>query len=137
MVGAIHFIGLVGLAFVTLGVIVRCSARPTLKRVGLAGLASVACLAGGLAFAHGCDAGTPLTQWAIPVACMVLAILLVRESTTRIALVVASALVLVALSAHYTEVVHGRAWVGDPASMTVEGQVTEEWHTPLTRLWRR
>lgn len=44
---------------------------------------------------------------------------------------------MIGLSSHYSDVVHGAEWVGNPDSFTLSRTATSEWHTFLTGLYHR
>jgi hypothetical protein len=138
MAGPLHFVGLVGLVAITGIAVARGFSRPTWKRGGAAALAALAsstlvCL--GL---HGCDAGQPLVQWAAPALCLVVCILFVGDPRARLGLAAGAVAVMLGLTIHYLSVVHGSDWIGNPRSHALgEQRGIAEWHTPVTRLWRR
>jgi hypothetical protein len=92
---------------------------------------------------HHCDEGHPLQQWLIPAACIAFAIACVRDRRRRLGLVAGLVLVSLALTLHYTALVHGPTYIGRSTpswSMTEThpGRLPEQtWHTPLTGLYRR
>lgn len=138
MAGTLHFGALIGLVALTGVVLVRGMARPTWKRVVvglLAGLGSTLVLALGL---HGCDAGQPLMQWALPALCLVAAVLFVGDRRARAGLVAGAVTVMLGLGLHYVSAVHGPTWIGNPHARVLAGRAgLAEWHTSVTGLWRR
>ncbi len=83
--------------------------------------------------------GQPLSQWAIPGACTVAALMLVRHPGLRRVLAVASIVLGFVLSFHYSAEVQGPTWVGlaSPDPRYRVGPVQPEWHSWLTGLYRR
>ena len=116
MVGNLHALMLIALPLLTL---LACAAggRPDRPRqrtsVLLGGVLILIVLAGSLS-AHGCNAGQPVMQWGIPGVCLLATVLWVHNQRLAGALAVASALAMFGLSFHYSEVVHGPIYVGDP-----------------------
>lgn len=137
MAGAFHFLAMTTLTVATAVAIVRGFGRPTWGRAGAAAAAGFGSLFVGLLFLHGCDTGAPLTQWAVGAGCALASILFVGDRRARLGLALGSLLVMAGLAWHYTAIVHGADWVGNPASFTLDGPATAEWHTWLTRLWAR
>lgn len=137
MAGAFHFVAMAILALATAATLSRSFGRPTWKRLGAAALVGVAGLFGGALFLHACDAGAPLTSWALGTGCAILAVLFVREPRARAVLAIGALLVMLGLGAHYTALVHGDAWIGNPASMNLAAPARAEWHTWATLLWAR
>lgn len=137
MAGTLHFVAMVTLGVATAVAVSRSFGRPTGKRLLAAALVGLASLLSGALFVHGCDAGFPLAQWAIGAGAAVVAVLFVRHARLRLALAIGGFATMLVLGLHYTALVHGDAWVGNPSSMALEAPARAEWHTSLTRLWAR
>ncbi|MBX3247944.1 MAG: hypothetical protein KF901_12260 [Myxococcales bacterium] len=138
MIGTLHALGILFTVVAALGCAIRWPARPTWRRGLASALVVVLGVMVGLLSLHGCDAGSPLTQWLVPTLAAVAAVLFCGARRPRVVVVAASVGVAVALSLHFNVAVHGPAWIGNPDARSLEGAgVFAEWHTPLTGLWRR
>lgn len=115
MVGNLHALALIGLPIVTLAACVKYRGRgqPSERALLEALMACVLVLVmGGLTF-HSCRAGQPLMQCLIPGACVVIAVAGVRVPKARYALAAFIFVMMLALCSHYSDIVHGPAYVGE------------------------
>ncbi len=137
MAGTVYAIGLTLMVVATAVVSWRCYEKPGLPRFVFAVLGAVLILLGAAVSLHGCDAGQPLMQWALPMCCLMMATLLVGPPRIAIVIALLAGATAVLGSFHYASVVHGPDWVGNEESKTLNSPASSEWHTPISGLYRR
>jgi hypothetical protein len=134
----IHFVLILGSVVLAGALTGRYTAPLSLRRALWCLPALLVPLVAMTAGLHRCDAGAPLSQWLVPSMGLFAVILFVEAPKQRWMGAGALAAIALGLSFHYAAVVHGATWVGNPDSQELEGAAAHpEWHTAVTRLYRR
>lgn len=121
MAGNINAIGLIVVVTMTAALLIFAQWRTWSLWRFLLNVGASFCLAivSATLSAHMCKAGSPLSQWAIPSACLALVLTFVANARLRgfasMLLVVAS----IGLSFHFSELVHWKGYTGNPAGSAI------------------
>lgn len=82
---------------------------------------------------HMCHAGNPVTQWAIPLSCLLCILIFIRHTKIRIIAILISMITAVGLSLYFIDLVHTSNYIGNPEESIRTNKFRMEYNLELVK----